>query len=119
MIEAGSVDQLTVVDGANRGVRFNGFVFEVGDSLTYGDNVDGYLGMDNATLTLNESGGNIWLNGWNGQLYGNIRVLDGSAAWSNETLVGGSYEDNVLVGGCLTARVRRVMRRWSAMRRAM
>ena len=98
VIEAGSVDQLTVVDGANRGVRFNGFVFEVGDSLTYGDNVDGYLGMDNATLTLNESGGNIWLNGVLGGIYSNIRVLDGSSATGDATLAGDA-SSNVIYGG--------------------
>ena len=98
VIEAGSVDQLTIVDGANSKVRFNGFVFEVGDDLTYGDDVDGYIGMDEATLSIGESGGNVWTNGVLGGMYSNIRVVNGSDATADSTLVGDS-SSNVIYGG--------------------
>ncbi len=102
VIEAGAVDQLTLMDAADKKIRVNGGVFKAGSNLTHetSGGVDAYVGTgDYASLTLGETGGNIWLNGWNGELYANVRVLDGSGAWSNETLVGNTYSDNVLVGG--------------------
>ncbi len=102
VIEAGAIDQLTLMDAADKKIKVNGGIFKAGSSLTYEYNggVDAYVGTGNyASLALGESGGNIWLNGWDGQLYANVRVLDGTAGWSNETLVGGTNMDNILVGG--------------------
>ena len=98
VIEAGSVDQLTMTDVANKKIKFNGFVFEVGDDLTYDDMVDAYVGMGDATLNVGENGGNVWINGVLGGIYNNVRVLDGSNAMSDETLAGNAF-DNVIVGG--------------------
>ncbi|MBQ9480184.1 MAG: hypothetical protein IJU71_11610, partial [Selenomonadaceae bacterium] len=98
VIEAGSVDQLTVVDGANEKIKFNGFVFEVGDDMTCGDDVDAYVGLGDATLNVGSSGGNVWLNGVLGGIYSGIRVLDGSEATADATLVGNEL-NNWIVGG--------------------
>ncbi|MBR1580421.1 MAG: hypothetical protein IJ668_07980, partial [Selenomonadaceae bacterium] len=98
VIEAGSVDQLTVVDGVNEKIKFNGFVFEVGDDMTCGEDVDAYVGLGDATLNVGSSGGNVWLNGVLGGIYSGIRVLDGSEATSDATLVGNEL-NNWIVGG--------------------
>jgi hypothetical protein len=80
----------------------NEFVAEVDSAMTYNKNVNTYLGgiADVDAATLNVSGSesqDVWANGWDGNIYYNVKNLNASGATGDVKLAGG--DDNTTITG--------------------
>ena len=100
-----SSDQLTLRDMENKAFYFDNTLIEVGNDLEYNSEVVQYIGGSNATLNVGDADGevNMWLcmgnmtTDW--PIFDDIKAINASALSYNATLVGDSYEDNIIVGG--------------------
>ena len=70
-----------------------------GNQLSYNRDVKHYIGIGDAALSVDD-GENVavWLNGWDGKTYDNVKNLDGSNARS-EAILAGNDRDNEIRGG--------------------
>ena len=80
----------------------NEFVAEVDSAMTYSKNVNTYLGgiADVDAATLNVSGSesqDVWANGWDGNIYYNVKNMNAASATGDVKLAGG--DDNTTITG--------------------
>ena len=79
-------------------VQINDNVFAAGTSMTYGEDVDGYIAQENGSIVAGEDADvEMWLGlqGYNGKTYTNIKDVDASGA--DSALIAGNEAENVLI----------------------
>ena len=101
--ESGATDENLFDDGsggnANDVINRDGQNLKYGANMTFDRNVDRYIGIGEAALSVDDDENvAVWLNGWDGKTYDNIKNLDGSSARS-EAILAGNDQSNEIRGG--------------------
>ncbi len=101
--ESGATDENLFDDGsggnANDVINRDGQNLKYGAQMTYDRSVDRYIGIGEAALSVDDDEHvEVWLNGWDGKTYDNIKNLDGGSA-RNEAILAGNNQSNEIRGG--------------------
>ena len=96
-------DRVVIKDAKNKvmQVNFSGedWIVELGDNLTYNDDVKFYGDNSATKLKIDSSYSSdkveVWTNGWDGKFYSNVKDIDAST-YSGEALLVGNYMQNVI-----------------------
>ena len=99
LVKGADGEQALMVDFAtvDSAINIDDKLVKAGAALSFDDDVTDYIGSKNATLTVEDSAA-IWLGGFDGKNYSNIKAVDASDNDGN-VLIAGSSAKEILIGG--------------------